>query len=76
LAFAPIAETCSSFRDGACAFRLHRVETLGAAFRENPDQIDHDARAAHRRIERGWIADIGLHRIDLPDLAERLQVAG
>ena len=31
---------------------------------------------AHRRLDRGRIAQIGLHRVDLADLAERLEVPG
>ena len=31
---------------------------------------------AHRGLDRGRVAQIGLHGMDLPDLAERLQMAG
>ena len=32
--------------------------------------------AAHRGCDRGRIAQVGLHGVDLADLAERLQVTG
>ena len=31
---------------------------------------------ARRGLDRGRVAQIGLHGVDLPDAAERLQVAG
>ena len=55
---------------------MDHVETLGAAFIENPDQIDDNARPAHRGLDRARITHIGLHGMDLPDAAERLQEIG
>ena len=61
-------------RPGARA--LHRVEGLGAALGENADQVDGGMGVAHRGLDRGRVAQIGLHGVDLADPAERLQVAG
>ena len=55
---------------------MHHVEALRAAFIEDGDQIDDDARSAHRGFDRARIAHIGLHGMDLPDAAERLQEIG
>ena len=62
-------------RDVVRAFRLHRLEALLAALEQDADQVDHHVGAAHRGLHRGRVAQIGLHRVDLPDLPERLQVA-
>jgi hypothetical protein len=58
------------------AFRVHRLEALLAALEQHADQIDHHVGPAHRGLDRGRIAQVGLHRVDLPDPAERLQVPG
>ena len=58
------------------AERLHRVEALPPALVQNPDQIDHDIGVARGRFDRAAVAHIGLHRVDLPDPPERLQMAG
>ena len=56
--------------------RLHGVEALPAALEQDADQIDDDVGVAHRGLDRPGVPDIGLHRMDLADPAERLQVAG
>ena len=58
------------------ALGLHRVETLPAALEQDADQVDDDVGVAHRRRDRLRIAQIGLHRVDLPDPAHRPQIAG
>ena len=58
------------------ALGLHRVEGLRAALGQDADQVDGDAGIAHRGLDRGRVAHIGLHGVDLADLAERLQMPG
>ena len=60
----------------ARARALHRVEGLGAALGQDADQIDGDVGIAHRGLDRGGVAQIGLHSVDLADLAEGLQMPG
>src|SRR5229473_3823105 len=60
-------------RAGARA--LHRVEGLRTALGQNADQVDGGVGAAHRGLDGRWVAQIGLHGMDLADLAERLQMA-
>ncbi len=55
---------------------VHRIEFLPTALEQNPDQIDHNIGVARRRLDRCRVAQIGLHRMDLADLSQRLQVAG
>jgi hypothetical protein len=55
---------------------MYGCEALTAALEQNPDQIDDDRAVAHRRLDRGGMAEIGLHGMDLPHPAERLQRAG
>ena len=61
---------------GAGAEGLHGVEALTAAFRENTDEIDDGVGALDGAVDRPAIAQIGLHRHDLADRAERLHMAG
>jgi hypothetical protein len=61
---------------GLGALGLYRVESLRAALGQGADQVDRDVRIAHRRLDGGRIAQIGLHGVDLADPAERLQVPG
>ena len=63
-------------RHGGCAPSLHGVECLRAALGEDADEIDGDVGIAHRGLDRGRIAQIGLHGVDLADPAQRLQVTG
>jgi len=46
------------------------------ALGKNADEIDGEVGIAHRGLDGGRIAQIGLHGVDLADLAERLQVPG
>ena len=71
----PRASGRSGLGDGLGALGLHRVERLRAAGGEDADQVDGDVRIAHRGLDRGRIAQVGLHGMDLADPAERLQVA-
>ena len=81
---APIAETCTMRAPCACAAQrhllgavsVHGVETLASALEQDADQIDQHVRVARRRLDRSGVAHIGLHRMDLPDAPERLQVPG
>ena len=70
------ADGIGGFRHRARAGALHRVEFLRAALGQNADQIDGGMAVAHRGLDRGRIAQIGLHGVDLADLAERLQMPG
>ena len=63
-------------RHRAGARALHRVEGLRAAFGQDADQIDGGVGVAHRGLDRGRVAQIGLHGVDLADPAERLQMPG
>ena len=58
------------------AERLHGVEALPAALEQDADQVDDDVGVAHGRLDRAGVPHVGLHGMDLPDPAERLQVAG
>ncbi len=55
---------------------LHGVEALPAALEQDADQVDDDVGVAHRGLDRPGVPDVGLHRVDLADPAERLQMAG
>src|SRR5262249_15807290 len=55
---------------------LYRVEFLSPALEQDADKIDHHVGVARGRFDRGRMAHIGLHGMDLPDPAERLQEAG
>ena len=63
-------------RHGIRAFRLDGVEGLRAGLRQDADEIDGDIGPAHRGLDRGRVTQVGLNRVDLPDLAERLEVTG
>ena len=63
-------------RDRLGAERLHRVEALASALEQDADQVDQDVGAARRGLDRARVAQVRLHRVDLADPAERLQVAG
>ena len=62
--------------DARRARALYRVEALGAALGQDADQIDGDVGIAHRGLDRGRVAQIGLHGVDLADLAQGLQMPG
>ena len=59
---------------GGRALGLDRVEGLLAPGGENADQVDRRFGPAQRGGEQVGIADIGLHRMDLSDAAERLEM--
>ena len=63
-------------RDDAGGAALHDVEPLPAAFVQDADEVDHRAGAADGGLDRIRHADVGLHGVNLPDSAQRLQVAG
>ena len=63
-------------RDRLGAKRLHGIEALASALEQDADQVDHHVGVARGRLDRSRIAQIGLHRVDLADAAERLQKAG
>jgi hypothetical protein len=60
-----MAETCTI-----------RAPTAPAALARDADQIDGNVGIAHRGLHRSRIAQIGLHGVDLADLAEWLQMPG
>src|SRR5262249_46704520 len=63
-------------RDRTGAFGLHRLEALRAAFEQDADQVDDDVGLVDHRVDRAWVADVGLEGVDLADPAERLQMTG
>jgi hypothetical protein len=62
--------------DFARAEHMHRLEILPALLALDARQIDRSVGADQRRGDRGGIAQVGLDRMDLADIAERLQEAG
>ena len=70
------AESGGGERGAFRAAGMHDVETLRAALIQDADEVDDDARSAHRGFDRARIAHIGLHGMDLADAAERLQEIG
>jgi hypothetical protein len=66
----------SDARDGFGASRLYGFERLATAFEQDTNQIDHDSGITRRGSDRFRTADIGLHRMDLPDPPHRLQMTG
>jgi hypothetical protein len=75
-----VDEACTGGRggagDGRGALRLDGVEALSAFLVQDADQVDDRVGIAHRRRDRIGKTQIGLHGMDLPDPAERLQVSG
>ena len=63
-------------RDRFGAEPLHMIEALASALEQDADQIDDHGGVTHRAFDRARIAHIGLHRMNLADAAERLQMAG
>src|SRR4051794_9467223 len=53
---------------------LNGIKGLWAALGQNADQVDRGVRPAHRGLDRGGVAQIGLYRMDLTHHAERLQM--
>ena len=52
------------------------VKALPPALEQKADQIDQHVGVARRGFHRWRVAEIGLHRMDLADAAERLQMVG
>jgi len=63
-------------RDMLGAFVLHRLEALLAGGKQDAHQIDDGVGPVCCCEQRLREAYIGLHGIDLPDPAQRLQMAG
>lgn len=62
--------------DGAGAIRLYGRKALAALLLHDADEIDDGVRALHRSGDRSGVAQIGLHRVDLADGADRLEEIG
>ena len=62
--------------NGAGAEDVDRVEALAAGIAEDGDEVDHGIGADDGAVDRPAIAQVGLHRLNPADLAERLQVTG
>ena len=71
-AFSAAAASATDF--GAEA--LHGLEALAAGLEQDADEVDHHVAAAHGGGHRRPVAHIGLHRMNLADPPERLQMAG
>ena len=64
------------FRHGLRAELMDGGEALPPAFVQDADEVDDVVGALDGALDRPAHAQIGLHRLDLPDIAERLEVAG
>ena len=51
-------------------------EALLAALEAETDEIDHDRGAVHGARNRFGVAEVGLHRLHLPHIAQRPQMPG
>ena len=69
-------ECCRCARDGFGPRGLHGIELLPSALEQNADEIDHDVGLARGRLDRGRMAHVGLHGMDLADPSQRLEEAG
>ena len=69
------ALACSRSRHRLGADCLHDFEALAAPLKQDPDEIDDDACAAHRGRDGCRVAQVGLHRMNLADPAQGLQMA-
>ena len=58
------------------AFQMNGIKRLPPARRQDANEVNNRVRAFYGRAHRGWIAQIGLHGVDLPDIPHRLQMAG
>src|SRR5262249_12916266 len=63
----------SGLRDRSGSDRLDSLETLPAPLEQDSHKIDHEAGPAGGRGDRGRVAQISLHGVDLPDPAKRLK---
>jgi len=64
------------FGDGAGAEDMDRIEALAPALAEDRNQIDDGVGVGDGTIDGPAIPEIGLHRLDPADHAERLEIAG
>jgi hypothetical protein len=64
------------FADRARPEGLDGVKGLPAGLGKDADQVDHRVGADQRPVDRPSIAQVRLDGLDLPDGAERVQVAG
>ena len=71
---APKADAASATASAPNACTASKL--LASALEQDADKIDHHVGAARRGLDRSRVAQVGLHRVDLADPAERLQVAG
>jgi hypothetical protein len=62
--------------DGPRARHVHGLERLGPRLCRDADQIDDDVGAFQRPRQGRGIAQVGLHGMDLADIAHRLQMTG
>src|SRR4051794_33111794 len=72
----PGADGARRLGDGASTEFVHGGEFLPAALMQDGDEIDDMVGTLHGTVDRPAHAHIGLHRLDLADIAERLQMAG
>jgi len=63
-------------RDLLRAIGVHRLEALAATLEQNSHEIDKYLRIAGGRLNGSGVAQIGLHSMDLPHAAQRLQMSG
>ena len=61
---------------GPSALDVDGLEALAAALGQDADEVHRDLGVAQRRGERGGVAHVGLHGLDLTDAAERLEIVG
>ena len=62
--------------NGGCTFDVQGIERLASGRGQHGDEIDDGIGTFDGGADRIRIAQIGLHGVDLADIAHRLQVAG
>src|SRR5882762_2546259 len=62
--------------DSARAGHMYGLEGLPSRLGHDARKVDHSRGAVDGASNRIWKAHIGLHGIDLPDIAQRLQMSG
>ena len=73
--YQPRAVRCRGLRHVVARLPPAPPRSLLAALEQDADQVDHHIGAAHRCLDRGRIAQVRLHGVDLSDAAERLEMA-
>ena len=68
--------TLGRFRNGFRAICLNSIKPLAAALGQNANEVHHRIRTLHRVINRLREAQISLHRVNLTDIAKRLEKIG